>query len=319
VAAGRVRIAVAGAGAFGREHLQRLAAMTDVEIAGLADISRGSAAAAAAQFDIARIETDARALIAGAKPDGLIIATPGPTHVPLAREALNRGIPVLVEKPVGMSTVEVEALAKAEQQSQGFVLPGHVLRFSRHHRMLEEIARSAEIGRMLSFTSRRHRDDSHAARYADVDPVLMTMIHDIDLGLWMTGAGIVAAHAVRQPPGMARSDTMMTGRGANGVSWHLHASWTFAGMETPPDRVEIVGENGSVELEAGATIRQFGARARVIDLTAVPEDPLADELAYFVHCIRSGERPTVVTMVDAVAAIGIADAAIAAARINAAP
>jgi len=319
VPAGRVRVAVAGAGTFGREHLQRLAAMPAVEIAGVADTNRESAEAAAAQFNIARAETDARELIARAKPDGLIIATPGPTHVPLALEALKRGIPVLVEKPVGMGTEEVETLAKAERQSQAFVLPGHVLRFSRHHRMLEEIARSSEIGHMLSFTSRRHRDESHATRYAEVDPVLMTMIHDIDLGLWMTGAGIVAAHAVRQPPNTLRSDTMMTARGRDGVSWHLHASWTFAGMETPPDRVEIVGERGSVELEGGATIRQFGARSRTIDLTAIPEDPLADELAYFVHCIRSGERPKVVTMADACDAIGIADAVIAATRINAVP
>lgn len=314
----RVRIALAGAGEFGREHLKRLAAMPDVEIAGVAEKHPDAAREALAQLGITQIAARVQELIAG-KPDGIIIATPGRTHVRLAVEALAADIPVLVEKPVGMSAAEVEALAQAEAQSHAFVLPGHVMRFSRHHRMLEEIARSAEIGRMLSFTARRHRDDSHAVRYADVDPVLMTMIHDIDLGLWMTGDGITATHAERQPANGVRSDTMMTARGSGGVSWHLHASWTFAGMATPPDRVEIVGEKGSVELEAGASIRQFGAKARVIDLSAIPEDPLAEELAYFVRCIRSGERPTVVTMADAVEAIGIAEAVIAATRIHAAP
>jgi predicted dehydrogenase len=314
----RISIAVAGTGAFGREHLQRLSAMPEVSIASVADIDRASAQAAAAQFNIPRIETDARELTIRSKPDGLIIATPGPTHVALALEALRAGIPVLVEKPVAMSSAEVETLARAERQSQAFVMPGHVTRFSPHHRLLKEIA-GTEIGRMLSFTSRRHRDDSHAVRYADVDPVLMTMIHDIDLGLWMTGAGIVAAHAVRQPPNIARSDTMMTARGTTGASWHLHAAWTFAGMATPPDRVEIVGERGSVELEVGNSIRQFGAKPQTIDLKTIPEDPLAEELAYFVHCIRSGEMPHVVTMADACEAIGIADAIIAATRANAAP
>jgi predicted dehydrogenase len=315
---GQIRIALAGAGAFGREHLTRLAVMPDVTIAGIADSSETTVRSAAADFGVTRIALDARELIAD-KPDGLIIATPGPTHVPLAVAALKAGIPVLVEKPVGISTAEVEALAQAEAESAAFALPGHVLRFSRHHRMLYEIAYSAEIGRMLSFSSRRHRDDGHATRYAEVDPVLMTMIHDIDMGLWMTGAGITATHAVRQPPNTARSDTMMTARGSTGISWHLHASWTFAGPATPPDRVEIVGEKGSVELEGGTAIRQFGAESRLIDLAAIPEDPLADEIAHFVQCIRSGEKPTVVTMADAVAAIGIADAVIAAARINAVP
>jgi len=314
----RIRIALAGAGEFGREHLKRLAAMPDVEIAGVAEKHPDADRDALAELGIMQIATSFQELIA-AKPDGIIIATPGRTHVRLASEALVANIPVLVEKPVGMSSAEVETLAKAEAQSRGFVLPGHVMRFSRHHRMLEEIARSGEIGRMLSFTARRHREDGHASRYGDVDPVLMTMIHDIDLGLWMTGDGITATHAVRQPANSVRCDTMMTARGRGGVSWHLHASWTFAGTATPPDRVEIVGEKGSVELEAGATIRQFGAKSQTIDLSAIPEDPLADELAYFVRCIRSGERPTVVTMADAVGAIGIAEAVIAATRIDATP
>jgi predicted dehydrogenase len=307
-----IRIAVAGAGAFGREHLQRLAAMPEVEIAGIADIDRERAQAAAAQFHVRRIETEALELTARAKPDALIVATPGPAHVSLAQEALRAGIPVLVEKPVAMSSAEAEVLAETERQSQAFVLPGHVTRFSPHHRLLKEIA-GTEIGRMLSFTSRRHRDDGHARRYADVDPVLMTMIHDIDMGLWMTGAGIAALLALRQPPNTVRSDTMMTAAGSGGVSWHLHAAWTFAGIETPPDRVEIVAERGSVEFEAGSAIRRFGAIAQTIDLKAIPEDPLAEELAYFIHCIQSGETPRVVTMADACEGIRIAERVIAAA------
>jgi predicted dehydrogenase len=315
----RVRIALAGAGAFGHEHLKRLAANPDIEIAGIAETSAENAQSAAAAFGIARIEHDARALITRDKPDGLIIATPGPTHVPLALAALEAGIPVLVEKPVAMNAADAEALELAEAQSSTFVLPGHVLRFSQHHRMLLEIANSAQIGRMLSFTSRRHRDDGHATRYGDVDPVLMTMVHDIDLALWMTGAGILAAHSLRQPPDTARANTMMLAAGRSGVTWHLHASWTFAGTATPPDRVEIVGVNGSVELESNASIRQFGAKSDVIDLASIPEDPLAEEIAYFVDCIRSGKMPEVVTLADAADGLAIADAVIAATRINAEP
>ncbi|HVY99147.1 MAG TPA: Gfo/Idh/MocA family oxidoreductase [Dongiaceae bacterium] len=310
--AGRARIAVAGAGAFGLEHLRRLAAMQGVEIAGVAEKHPDAARDALARLGITQVAADVRALIAD-KPDGIVIATPGRTHVRLAAETLAAGIPVLVEKPVGMNAAEARSLAEAERRSGAFVLPGHVTRFSRHHRMLHEIARS-EIGAMLSFTSRRHRDDGHAVRYAEVDPVLMTMIHDIDMGLWMTGAGIRTLHAMRRPPNTVRADTMMQAAGKNGVSWQLHAAWTFAGAATPPDRVEIVGEDGSVELEAGTAIRQYGAQSRTIDLAGLPEDPLAEELAYFVQCIRSGNRPEIVTMADACEGLSIADAVIAAAK-----
>jgi predicted dehydrogenase len=151
-------------------------------------------------------------------------------------------------------------------------------------------------------------------RYAGVDPVLMTLIHDIDLGLWLTGAGVTDLHARRQPPDTVRSDTMVLATGATGVSWHLHASWTFAGTATPPDRVEIVGARGSVELEVGGAIRQYGAKTQTIDLKGIPEDPLAEELAYFVDRIRTGRKPEVVTLGDACTGLGIADSIIAAVK-----
>ena len=308
---GRLRIALAGAGEFGREHLKRLAARADVEIAGIADTSDMHANSAAAEFGVARVEHDAREFTASNRPDGLIIATPGPTHVALARAALESGIPVLVEKPVAMNAAEARQLADVAAASSAFVLPGHVLRFSEHHRLLREIAHSDEIGPLLSFMSRRHRDDQHALRYAGVDPVLMTMIHDIDLGLWMTGESATEVFALRRPAGKTRSHTMEVARGSGGVLWHLHAAWTFAGTETPPDRVEIVGERGSVELEAGRAIRQFGARARTIDLATTPEDPLAMELDHFIACIRNGERPKAVTMEDACAGLAFAEAVLA--------
>ena len=307
----RIRVALAGAGAFGHEHLQRLAAMPAVEIAGIADANPAAAQEAATQYGATQTDTDALALIGRANPDALIVATPGATHVPIATAALKHSIPVLVEKPVAMSLAEAQALAAAEAASSAFVLPGHVIRFSAHHRMLREIVQAPDFGPILGFASRRHRDDAHAVRYADVDPVLMTMIHDIDLGLWITGDGLVDAYALRRPEGTVRAATMMVGTGRSGVAWHLDAAWTFPGTATPPDRIEIVGANGSVEYEAGKCIRWFGTESGVIDLTAIPEDPLAAELGYFLNCVRTGKRPEAVTLRDACAGLAIAEAVLA--------
>jgi predicted dehydrogenase len=304
----RVRLAVAGAGLFGREHLKRLAAMPEVEIAGVADIDPAAARRAADQHGIRDSATDAVAMVERLRPEGLVVASPGSTHISIARAALALGIPVLVEKPVGLDAAEAACLIEAEAAGSAFVLPGHVLRFSTHHRMLLDIIRSPAVGTVLGFTSRRHRDDSHAARYPDIDAVLMTMIHDIDLAIWMTGAGAASAYALRSPAGQPRADTMMLARGARGAAWHLTTAWTFPELQPPPDRVEVVGENGGVELEVGRSIRQSGRTMREIDLRATPEDPLADELAYFVRCIRRGERPTVVTPSEARDGLACAEA-----------
>jgi len=304
----KLRIGVAGAGAFGREHLRRLAAMPDVEIAGIADIDLAAARAAAQLYGVAEVGDDAMGQIHLLDLDGVVIATPGDTHLEIALDAIELGVAALVEKPVAMNAEDAALLEREFSESRAFGLPGHVLRFSAHHRLLYEIVHSGEIGPILSFMSRRHRDETHASRYASVDPVLMTMIHDIDLGLWMTGAGLAEATALRRPAGIARSDTMAMGLGKNGAIWQLHAAWTFPGTEPPQDRVEIVGERGGVELEAGSHIRQYGAKNRVIDLKPMPEDPLAAELRYFADCIRKREAPRVVTLQDARAGLEIADA-----------
>jgi len=308
----KLKLALAGAGLFGEEHLRVMSRMADVEIAGIADLNAKAAESAAQRYGVLDWGTDIIALLDRRKTDGLIIATPGQTHVPIARQALQRGIPVLVEKPMAMTAVEAATLVEREALSQAFVLPGHVLRFSMPHRLIADIVGSGEIGRLLSLTARRYRDDSHALRYPDIDPIMMTMIHDIDLALWMAGVPAQEILAQRNPAHEQRSQTVVNARDRNGAAWTLATAWTFALDAAPPDRLEIVGERGGIDFETGAYLRQFGTKMREIDLAREePDDPLYTEVAYFADCIRSGRGPETVTAQDAHAGLLIAQAALA--------
>jgi predicted dehydrogenase len=303
-----IRLVVAGAGRFGREHLRILCTLDKVVLVGVADIVAAAAEFARERFGVREAGTDAAALVSRLRPDGLVIATPGPAHLSLARHALELGIPVLVEKPVAMSAAEAALLAEAEARSRAFVLPGHILRFSAPHRRLVEIARSAAIGPIVSVTARRHRDDSHAHCYAE-DPVLMTMVHDIDLALWITGTVPDEVLAYRRPAGVQRSETLMMGARTGGAVWRLTTAWTFPTPVPPPDRIEVVGERGSVELDAGIAIRIYGEAPLVIDIGATdPDEMQKSELAYFVDCVRRGVKPEAVTLADATAGLAVADA-----------
>ncbi|HEY4163123.1 MAG TPA: Gfo/Idh/MocA family oxidoreductase [Dongiaceae bacterium] len=304
----KMRLSIAGTGTFGREHLSALAGIGGVEIAGIADIDAARAQETAARFSAARWETDAARLIEQARPDGLIVATPGPAHLALAVHALALDIPVLVEKPVGMSAAEGARLLEAEGRSHGFVLPGHVSRFSAPHRQIREIVQSGEIGDLLSLKARRYRDEQHAVRFPDVDPVLMTMIHDIDLALWITGRPIAEITARRFPRDHPRSMTEALGTSDGGPAWQLATAWTYPVDGYPPDRLEIVGSKGGVELETGGFLRQYGAKARQIDLRGAPDTALREELVHFVECIREKQAPRIVTCHEAWIGLVVADA-----------
>jgi predicted dehydrogenase len=309
--AGKLRIAVAGAGLFGREHIRTLAGMEGVEIAGIAEPNAEARSKVAAAHGIAVAASDVEALLDRARPDGLVVATPGHTHVAIARLALSRDIPILLEKPVGMNAADAQALIEAEKSSRGFVLPGHILRFSAPYRATVAIAQSGEIGEVVSVSARNHRDESHAVRYPDIDPVLMTMVHDIDLAIWTTGAGLKSVLALRQPHDTFRSETLVVGEGERGALWHMTSAWTYPTLDAPPDKLEIVCSNGSVELQLGQTIRVCGEKSRIIDLkTAPPDNELLNELSTFCAGIRSGAHPGIVTLEDARKGLAAADAII---------
>jgi predicted dehydrogenase len=309
MAADKLRIAVAGAGSFGREHIATLARRGDVVIVGVSDTNHGAAEEAVARYAGERAFTDTVAMLDAVRPDGLIVATPGNTHVALATAALERNIPVLLEKPVGMRAADADALIAAGERSRAFVLPGHILRFSAPYRRVVAIAQSGELGAILSVTGRNHRGEDHAVRYPDIDPVLMTMVHDIDLSLWITGGVLRSVLAIRRPENTARSETLITGWDSAGAMWHISNAWVLPVAEGAPDRVEIVCERGSVEMDLGVAIRVFGEAPRTIDLTTEPpDDMLATEVEAFLSGVRAGAHPGTVTLQDARNGLAVADA-----------
>ena len=120
-----------------------------------------------------------------------------------------------------------------------------------------EIVRSGRIGEVIYINSRRYRDDQHAVRYPDTDPVLMTLIHDIDLAQWITGSDFRATLARRSGSVGYRSMTAVSATTATGVTCDLRTAWTFVAGNSPPDRFEVVGSHGSAELVVGHGLRVY--------------------------------------------------------------
>ena len=90
---------------------------------------------------------------------------------------LGANLCVLLEKPVASSAMAAAGLLAATQSGRGFVLPGHILRFSRDHRRLVEIVRAGHIGEVIYVGSRRYRDD---AGQLDPGHVLSAQLHPPD-------------------------------------------------------------------------------------------------------------------------------------------
>jgi len=303
-----LRILVAGAGLFGCEHLDRLVKREAVRVVGVADPSTKARDSAQARYRFTDVFADAASMLEQVAADGVIIASSSATHVELTLKALDRGMAVLLEKPVARSPEMALHLATVAKGCGKLVLPGHVLRFSEDHRRVAEIVASGGIGKPLYINSRRYRDDSHAERYGDIDPILMTLIHDIDLALWLAGSSFRSAQAHRQPGNGFRSITAATGVTETGVICDLRTAWTFASGDLPPDRVEVLGDAGSVELELGRGLSHFSEGKRR-EVALVPaDDALANEQTHFLDCLRDPKRKSALTLQDAAHGLRLAEA-----------
>ncbi len=174
----RLRVAVVGAGQFGRQHMRVIRQSPQAQLAGVLDTDRSRAAAAAADYDcpaLSGLEEVAR------RADAAIVATPTVTHAAVGCALLEAGLDVLVEKPIAANLEDAERLVQTAARHGRILQVGHLERFNPAVTALE-----AAITTPLFFEI--HRLSPFTPRSLDVDVILDLMIHDIDIVLSLTGA-----------------------------------------------------------------------------------------------------------------------------------
>jgi predicted dehydrogenase len=115
---GRVRVGVIGTGGIARTHLKALAALPDVELAGLCDLDAGRLAAAQATWGepTTRAFADYAQMLEEVRPDGVWVLVSVPATFRVAGDCLRRGFDTLLEKPPGLTTDETRELAELAER-----------------------------------------------------------------------------------------------------------------------------------------------------------------------------------------------------------
>ncbi len=173
----KLRIAVVGAGEFGRRHMRVVSRSEQAELAGVVDIDPARAAAAAAEWGGA-VFPNLEAL--AGQVDAAIVATPTTAHVATASALIKAGIDVLVEKPIAADLESARRLVETARANGRILQVGHLERFN------PAVAAAGRIVRLPLFFE-VHRLSPFTPRSLDVDVVLDLMIHDLDIVLAMVG------------------------------------------------------------------------------------------------------------------------------------
>ena len=190
----KLKTAVVGVGSLGQHHARNYAEIAqtgETEFVGVCDSNEENAKQIAEKIGCDYF-TDWRELLD--KVDAVSIVTPTETHAEIACVFLERGIHVLVEKPIAKTLEETDSIIEAAEKSGAKLMVGHLERFNP-----AMVALRPHVTKPLYFEI--HRVSPFPNRSLDVDVVLDVMIHDLDAVQWLVGepVKVSAIHAVGIP------------------------------------------------------------------------------------------------------------------------
>lgn len=300
--AARIRMGVIGVGHLGRHHARLLAAMDDVELAGVVDLD-AARAQAAVEGTTAQASSTAGDLLG--RVDAVTVAVPTVDHLSVARPFLERGVHVLVEKPMAATLDEARELLAVARAGGATLAVGHTERFN------PAVAAVLPILRTPRFIE-VHRLSGFPERSLDIDVIFDVMIHDLDIILAVDRTEVVGVEAVGVPVLTPKIDIcnarvkFASGAIANITASRISRDKVRKVRFFQPDMYVSV-DYAAQEAEAWRLRPRPGERPAIEGgpLEIVRDEPLRRELADFVDAVRSRRAP-LVTGEDGVRALALA-------------
>ena len=294
-----LRFAVIGVGHLGQHHARILSDMRGVTLAGVVDTKTERARTIGEQYGVPSY-TDARDVLD--KVDAVTIATPTTLHVDVALPFVERGIPVLVEKPIAASVHETDRLLAAAARQGTTVATGHTERFN------PAVTAARPLIRGPRFIE-GHRLGVFPERSLDIDVVFDLMIHDLDLVLALVDSPVESVEAVGVAVLTPRTDIANARiRFASGCIANLTASRisrdrvrrirffqadAYISVDYAARELEVYRLADAASTDASPGLH--GARPAIVGgkVECGKEEPLRIELEDFAAAIRDNRPPVV--------------------------
>ena len=305
----RVRLGVIGSGIMGSNHARVASVMPELDLVAVFDDDRGRSESLAGAFGVVAAADVAD--LAG-MVDAAVVATPTQFHAPIARQLLEAGVDVLVEKPIAPDVDTARRLVDCAAAAGRLLMVGHVERFN--PAVLELDSLLADVihveARRISSYSPRIRDDV----------VIDLMIHDLDLVTMISKGEPAEVMSVVRAPRSASADIASALIAfESGMTACLTASRVGQNKIRHIDitqaenylSLDLLRQDVTVNrVEQSEFSSDHGRRYRQVGVVEVPflehrGEPLALELRHFAECVATRATPRV-TGEDGVRALELA-------------
>lgn len=199
-----VRVALAGAGAFGVKHLEALQKIDGVQVVSLIGRELEKTREVADKFSIGHVTTQLDESLARSDVDAVILCTPTQMHAQQGMSCMRAGKHVQIEIPLADSWADAQAVARLQQETGLVCMVGHTRRFNPSHQWIHKriVAGELKIQQMdvQTFFFRRTNTNALGQPRSWTDHLLWHhAAHTVDLFRYQTRDEIVAAHAMQGP------------------------------------------------------------------------------------------------------------------------
>ncbi len=318
------KVAVIGVGSMGRNHARVNWELPDVHLVGVADRKETTVNAVAARYNT-RAYTDYRQMLDKQKPDAVTIAVPTSWHQEVALEVIQRGIHLLIEKPLASSVEEAETIIHAAQMAQVHLMVGHIERFNPAVIALKQHLANNQLGRLFQVDARRQ--GPLPERINDVGVVVDLAVHDLDIMRYVTQAEITRIYAETQNGIHSQKEDLLSSvaRLSNGTVGTLLINWI---TPTKIREFNVTGEGGMFKVDyltqdlyffenakanggewESMRVLRGVSEGRMVRYHIEKREPLRVEHESFQTAVR-GEAPIAVSGEDGLIALKLAHAVV---------
>lgn len=288
----RIKVGVIGVGSLGQHHARIYSQMPEAELVGVFDTDRARCGKVATEH-----HTEAFASMdeLAAKIEAASIVVPTDLHRKVAGELIDRGIHLLVEKPIAANTTEAEELVRLSQQKSVILQVGHVERFNPVLGFLDKWKtrpRFIEAHRLAPYPPPRA---GLLPRGTEVSVVLDLMIHDLEVILHLVGTPVKDIRAVGVPV-LSKSEDIANVR----LLFEGDCVANITASRISKDRMRKIRcffEDAYISLDyqnqSGEVYRKGLVGIKREEIAIEKGEPLANELKSFVRCVAGRDRPVV--------------------------
>ncbi len=284
----KVKVGVIGVGYLGQFHAEKYSALPEAELVGVVDADSARAAQIGQKLGTRSFPEPSQLL---GKVDAVSIAVPTAFHYAVAKQFLEQGVHILLEKPITVTLAQADELISLAAKKGAVLQVGHIERFNpavTSVKALLKAPRYLTAERAAPFT----------VRCTDVNVVLDLMIHDLDIVIDLAGSepgkvSAAGASVITNEIDMATARIVFQ----NGCVADVTAS--RVSDEKKRSLRVFDGENvytSDYQAQKASVSRKSGSVVPELQASEIPterRDTLLEEITAFLHSVQSGARPLV--------------------------